>query len=679
MCDEKTLKEFINIIFTNLPKVAKISKLEYEQTKDMVFTTFEITKSDLKSSKKALVQSDIAVCENCLAEFNDPSNRRYRYFLINCTNCGPRYSIINTLPYDRKNTSMKKFTMCSDCESEYSDPKDRRFHAQPISCNACGPKLSVDVELVIEKIKNGKIIALKGLGGFHLICDAKNEDAIKTLRERKSRATKPFALMYPNIEMIKSVYKVTSYEEKLLLSHNKPIVLIKTDKFPNELIAPNIDRIGLFLPYTPLHHLILSKLNMPIVATSANLGDEPIIRSSSAIERSLHGIADLVVDFDRDIINSIDDSVMQVVLSKNITLRLARGFAPKSFKLAKPIDKKILAVGANQKNSIALAFEDIIILSGHIGDLNSIEAFEYFERTVETFKGFYDFEPDLIVCDKHPEYETTKWAKKQNCEVRKVQHHYAHTLACMFEHEIKGEVLSFSFDGTGAGDDGTIWGGEVFLADKHSYKRVHHLKTFKLLGSSKAIKESRRVALSLLFDCFSLDEILGLDNATVKSFKEDEIKSLHVAWERSINSPFTSSFGRVFDAISSLADISHFSSYEGESALMIEKYYDENIKDKFSYTIVDNEIDLNSMIKELVTIKNRSQIVSMFINSIVDIICTISRNYKNIPIIVTGGVFQNRVLLEELMKSEVSSRLVFQHETPINDGGVALGQIYSQI
>jgi len=569
--------------------------------------------------------------------------------------------------------------MCKLCESEYNDPTDRRFHAQPISCNTCGPKLSIDVDLAIEKIKNGKIIALKGLGGFHLICDAQNEDAIKILRERKSRATKPFALMYPSIEMIKSVYDVTRYEEELLVSHNKPIVLIRTDKSPNELIAPNIDRIGLFLPYTPLHHLILNRLNVPIVATSANLGDEPIIRASSDIWRSLNGIADLVVDFDRDIINSIDDSVMQVVSNKSITLRLARGFAPKSFKLPKPIDKKILAVGANQKNSIALAFEDVVILSGHIGDLNSIEAFEYFERTVDTFKRFYDFEPDIIVCDKHSEYETTKWAKKQNYEVRQVQHHYAHTLACMFEHDIEGEVLSFAFDGTGLGDDGTIWGGEVFLADKDSYKRVHHLKPFKLLGSSKAIKESRRVALSLLFECFSLDEVLRLDNAIVKSFNDDEIKSLHIAWERSINSPLTSSFGRVFDAISSFADISHFNSYEGESALMIEKYYDENIKDKFSYTIVDDEIDISSMIREVVTMKSKSEIVSMFISSIVDIICTISINYKNIPIIVTGGVFQNRVLLEELMKSEISSRLVFQHETPINDGGLALGQIYSQI
>ena len=569
--------------------------------------------------------------------------------------------------------------MCKLCESEYSDPTNRRFHAQPISCHTCGPKLSVDVGLAIEKIKNGRIVALKGLGGFHLICDAQNEDAIKILRERKSRATKPFALMYPSIEMIKSVYEVTSYEEELLRSHNKPIVLIKTDKSPNELVAPNIDRVGLFLPYTSLHHLILNKLNRPIIATSANLGDEPIIRASSEIEKSLSGIADLVVDFDRDIINSIDDSVMQVVANKNITLRLARGFTPKSFKLSKPIDKKILAVGANQKNSIALAFEDVVILSGHIGDLNSIESFDYFERTVDTFKRFYDFEPDIIVCDKHPEYETTKWAKKQNCEVRQVQHHYAHTLACMFEHGIECEVLSFVFDGTGLGDDGTIWGGEVFLADKNSYTRVHHLESFKLLGSSKAIKESRRVALSLLFDYFSIDEILRLDNATVKSFKEDEIKSLHVAWERSINSPLTSSFGRVFDAISSLADISHFSSYEGESALMIEKYYDKNIKDKFSYSIVDDEINLSNMIREVVTMKDRSQIVSMFINSVVDIICAISSNYKNIPIIITGGVFQNRVLLEELMKSEISNRLIFQQETPINDGGLALGQIYSQI
>ena len=679
MCDEQTLKQFLENIFSNLPKISKITNLYFEKIEGREFNTFEIVHSEIFSSKRAFVQSDISVCDDCLNEFNDPTNRRYKYFLINCTNCGPRYSIINTLPYDRKNTSMSKFQMCEVCSREFEDETNRRFHAQPISCEACGPKLSVDVDIVVDKIKSGKIIALKGLGGFHLICDAKNENAIKVLRERKIRATKPFAIMYPSIEMIKSIYTLSEQEEKLLLSYNKPIVLIKTDKLPNELIAPNINRIGLFLPYTPLHHLILNKLNSPIIATSANLSDEPIICSSLGIEKSLHKIADLVVDFDRDIINSIDDSVMQVVANKSITLRLARGFTPKNFKLKKTLKRKILAVGANQKNSIALAFEDIVIMSGHIGDLNSIEALEYFERTVKTFKRFYDFEPDLIVCDKHPEYETTKWAKKQKCEVRQIQHHYAHTLACMFEHEIETGVLSFAFDGTGAGDDGTIWGGEVFLADKNSYKRVHHLKPFKLLGSQRAIKEPKRVALSLLFESFSIDELLELDNATVKSFSKDEIQSLHIAWQRSINSPLTSSFGRVFEAISSLAGISHVSSYEGESALMIEKYYDENIRDKFSYTIVDDEIDIGSMVKEIVSMKNKRQMVSMFINSVVDIICRVSRNYTQMPIVLTGGVFQNRVLLEELMKSEISDRLVFQEETPLNDGSVALGQIYSQI
>jgi len=679
VCDEQTLKQFLENIFSNLPKISKITNLYFEKIEGREFNTFEIVHSEIFSSKRAFVQSDISVCDDCLNEFNDPTNRRYKYFLINCTNCGPRYSIINTLPYDRKNTSMSKFQMCEVCSREFEDETNRRFHAQPISCEACGPKLSVDVDIVVDKIKSGKIIALKGLGGFHLICDAKNENAIKVLRERKIRATKPFAIMYPSIEMIKSIYTLSEQEEKLLLSYNKPIVLIKTDKLPNELIAPNINRIGLFLPYTPLHHLILNKLNSPIIATSANLSDEPIICSSLGIEKSLHKIADLVVDFDRDIINSIDDSVMQVVANKSITLRLARGFTPKNFKLKKTLKRKILAVGANQKNSIALAFEDIVIMSGHIGDLNSIEALEYFERTVKTFKRFYDFEPDLIVCDKHPEYETTKWAKKQKCEVRQIQHHYAHTLACMFEHEIETGVLSFAFDGTGAGDDGTIWGGEVFLADKNSYKRVHHLKPFKLLGSQRAIKEPKRVALSLLFESFSIDELLELDNATVKSFSKDEIQSLHIAWQRSINSPLTSSFGRVFEAISSLAGISHVSSYEGESALMIEKYYDENIRDKFSYTIVDDEIDIGSMVKEIVSMKNKRQMVSMFINSVVDIICRVSRNYTQMPIVLTGGVFQNRVLLEELMKSEISDRLVFQEETPLNDGSVALGQIYSQI
>jgi len=678
-CDERTLERFIENISTKLPKISKITNLFYEQIEYKVFSSFEIVHSKLQSSKKVLVQSDIALCDDCQRELEQSGNRRENYFLINCTNCGPRYSIIKQLPYDRANTSMAVYTMCSSCEEEFNDVTNRRFHAQPICCEECGPKLSVDVDTIVSAIREGKIVALKGLGGFHLVGDASNETAVANLREQKNRVSKPLALMYPSIEMIKEHHSLSDAEEELLVSHIKPIVLIKTKYSMNKLIAPNIDRVGLFLPYTPLHFMILKKLNAPIVATSANVSDEPIIRSSTELMSRLRGVADMVVDFDREIVNSIDDSVMQIVAGKKITLRLARGLTPRSFTLKKRLDKKILAVGANQKSSIALAFDNVAILSGHIGDLNSIEAFEYFERTLKTFQRFYDFEPDLIVCDKHPEYETTKWAKRQNCELVQVQHHYAHTLACMFEHGIEDEVLAFNFDGTGYGDDKTIWGGEVFLASTKGYKRIFHLKPFRLLGAHKAIKEPRRVALALLFETFTLDEVLNLELGAVQSFSQAEIRTLHTVWKNSLNSPVTSSMGRLFDAVASFADISHFSSYDGESALIAERFYDETIDQKFSYAFNEDIIDLSAMIKEILLCDAKEIIISKFMNSIVDIICNISERYPEKKVVVSGGVFQNRTLLELLEKSVISDRLFYQQETPLNDGGIALGQLYSII
>lgn len=409
---------------------------------------------------------------------SDPGNRRYAYPFINCTNCGPRYSIMKALPYDRPHTSMHLFEMCETCHNEYTDPSNRRFHAQPISCPDCGPGLrlldtngqmiAVDneaIQFTADAIRKGQIVAVKGLGGFHLICDAGNSVAVKALRERKQRPSKPFAVMFPNIDMIKENAEISPAEIALIASKEKPIVIVpkKYNNLISPFVAPGIDRIGVFLPYTPLHHLLLKALNTPVVATSANLSDEPIIRNSMELLDKLGSVVDLVLDNDRDIINANDDSVMQVAGTEKITLRMSRGYAPQSIKLPFKSKKKILALGANQKNAIALIFDDTLIMSPYIGDMNSLEAFEYFERTLETFKGFYDFEPDVIVYDKHPEYMTTKWAKQSLADNPKlkgieVQHHYAHLLSGMAEFQLKNRVLGFAFDGTGYGDDGTIWG-----------------------------------------------------------------------------------------------------------------------------------------------------------------------------------------------------------------------------
>ena len=500
--------KFIDTLKKNLPPLAKIDKIEKEVLPLKNYSEFIIISSK-NTSKTTFISPDKSVCEDCLKEMFDANNRRYLYPFINCTNCGPRYTIIENIPYDRKNTSMKKFKMCEKCEKEYTNPLDRRYHAQPISCYECGPKLSLKLKIESDKwrelrieneayteikkifkevakfLKDGKIGAIKGLGGFHLVCDATNEKAVKELRERKNRPFKPFAMMFKDIQEIKKYCEINDYEEKLITSIERPIVVVKK-RVDLKGIADNIDRYGVFLSYTPIHYLLFREIDFPIVATSANISNEPIIRSFEELKEKLGNVVDFVLDYDRDIVNACDDSVMTCVDDKILTYRLSRGYAPKSFSIDKKIKPNILAVGANQKNTIALSFKDKVIISPHIGDLLTIDAVEYFERTIETFKRLYSFKPDIIIGDLHPEYESTKWAKVQNLPFYQIQHHYAHILSTMFEFNLKGEFLAFSFDGTGYGEDKQIWGGEVFIANENSFKRLYPVSYTHLTLPTKA-------------------------------------------------------------------------------------------------------------------------------------------------------------------------------------------------
>ncbi|MCW8896149.1 carbamoyltransferase HypF [Sulfurimonas sp.] len=691
---QKDIELFEESLRFKLPPLARIDDIQKTEIEPLLKKGFAIIQSsdDSKTSyKSALIPPDTATCQECLADIKDEKNRKYHnYFATNCTNCGPRYSIIKTVPYDRKNTSMQKFKMCRSCEEEYNNPLNRRYHAQPISCNNCGPALSlfrgdkkVDIaqKEIIQKvaslIEEGNILAIKGIGGFHIICDATNDEAVKKLREFKHRPTKPFAIMCKDLEQIKALAYVNEKEEQLLTCKEAPIVILKKLTCQNNVkishfLAPNIDRIGCFLPYTALHHLLFVHLQNPIVATSANLGDEPIIINAENIFKKLPFV-DFTLDFDRDIINGVDDSLVQVVEGKTQILRLARGYAPKVIKLPFKSEKKILAVGANAKNSIAFAMDDNIIFSPHIGDLDSMEAFGFFERTIETFKRFYDFEPDIIVHDRHPNYETTKWAKKQNKELVEVQHHLAHIYACKAEFGLRGDYLGFSFDGTGYGDEGTLWGGEVFVGDKRKYS----FKPVKLLGGEKAIKEPRRVALSMLFDKLSLEEVLKLELDLVKSFLLVEIKMLHQSYVKNLNAPKSSSVGRLFDAVASFSGIAQRVSYEGESGLLCESFYDKNIEKCFDYTIDNGVIDIKIAEYMLKNKPDKKELNSMFINTLVKIIVDISKREK-LEVILSGGVFQNKTLLEltcqELKQEKI--KYYFQQETATNDGGIALGQLY---
>jgi len=696
--DAKSLQSFMDKLLESPPPLAKIVNIEKKAIDLQKDSTFCI--KDSKTTKRStMLSADISLCYDCRKEMNDSKNRRYKYPFINCINCGPRYTIIKELPYDRKNTSMQTFEMCDECQMEYEDPQNRRYHAQPISCHNCGPKLEfIDIgnkcqhyddnilDRAIEKLNTGVSIALKGLGGFHIICDATSSIAVTALRQNKHRPTKPLAVMFSSLSAIKKVAKLTKKDEILIASRERPIVIVikKENTILADEIAPGIDRIGVFLPYTPLHELLLKKMKRPIVATSANISDEPIITDAKGILQKLPSVVDGIITHNRDIVNACDDSVVMNVEDRTVFLRLARGFGPKSFYYPNKIKKRILAVGANQKNTLTLAFENNIIVSPHIGDLNSLNAFKYFIDTFDTFQRVYDFKPDVIVCDKHPKYETTQWAKEyisQNSEVDliEVQHHYAHALAVMAEYKLTEETLAFCFDGTGYGDDKTLWGGEVLIASPTSYERAFHLQEIFLLGGEKAIKQPKRVGLSLLFDNYTLEEVLSMEHPLVKSFTQEEIKTLYIMFQKKINTPKCSSVGRLFDAVYALSGFVKDLGYEGESGLIMEGLAQKNsTKESYSYSIENGVIHYQSMLDEILQEQNREITAAKFLNTLCNIILDIVAYYPKLPVILSGGVFQNKYLVQKLVKSFDTKQIRYYIPStiPVNDGNISLGQAY---
>ncbi len=687
---EDVLQKFIDDLQNNLPPLAKIDALRFEEVAFKAFEAFSIVQSEGTDLKTALIPPDISICKACEKELFDPSNRRYLYPFITCTDCGVRYSIIKTLPYDRPNTSMADFKMCAACEAEYHDPSNRRYHAQPIGCWECGPGLEVRskkekvrseniIDEAVSLLDEGKILAVKGVGGYHLICDATSDDAVKRLRERKRRPSKPFAVMVEDLNQAQELAYIDAVEEGLLVSKERPIVLlqVRENEVLSSHIVPNISKIGLFLPYTPLHLLLLRAFGKPIVATSANVTDEPICTSYESLQK-LENVYDAVIDHNREIVNGCDDSVVVVVAGRKVTLRRARGYAPASVKLPFRLDKKVLALGANQKSTVAIGFDHEVILSPHIGDLDTLESLEYFEKNIRTLSRIYDFMPDIVVHDMHPNYESTKYArqlkmKHEKLKTVEVQHHYAHILGVMAEKGLSEKVLGVAFDGTGLGDDGTLWGGEFLVCDNEGYERVAHFAPFKLLGGAKAIKEPRRVALSLLFDLYG-EKVLEMDHPTVQSFSSVELKTLYLSWQKGLNAPLSFSCGRIFDAVASLTDVCHVMSFEGESGMLLEELCDPNVEEHFPFSITEGEIEILPMIEALLHENDTVVAVSKFFNTLVEIVTILHRQY-DLPLVLSGGVFQNKVLLDLLLKKLPKS--VISNEIPPNDGGVSLGQIAS--
>jgi hydrogenase maturation protein HypF len=704
-----SLQRFLLRLEKDKPPRAVVQSLDSSFLDAIGHGRFEIRESENRGDKTALILPDIATCADCLREIFDSTNRRFRYPFTNCTNCGPRFSIIEGLPYDRANTSMKKFTMCLECEREYHVPLDRRFHAQPNACPKCGPQLQLwdengaivserDDALVqtIGAVRDGKILALKGLGGFQLIVDARNEGAVAQLRDRKHREEKPFALMYPALDTVRADCEVSSLEERLLLSPESPIVLLSAIRNRRqsgsdqstiaESIAPGNPNLGVMLPYTPLHHLLMSEFNFPVVATSGNLSDEPIcIDEYEALER-LHGIADLFLVHNRPIVRHVDDSIVRVMCGREILLRRARGYAPLPIRIKSeirnPKSEIVLAVGAHLKNTVALKIDNNIFISQHIGDLETKQAYAAFRRAVVDLPRLYGAKVDIVACDTHPEYLSTKFASELTPPKIPVQHHWAHIAACMAENEIEAPALGVGWDGTGYGLDGSIWGGEFLLAVKNgSFERVAHLRQFRLPGGDQAVKEPRRSALGVLH------ELLGenvWDEDLIRSvFANNELSILRTMVAKNLNAPVTSSAARLFDAVSALIGLRQRASFEGQAAMELEFSADVDLRDAYPFTLTEKipmVIDWEPAIRDaLGDIKNggsRGAISAKFHNMLVQSIVAVARRIGEPTVVLSGGCFQNRLLIERAIERLRQENFLpaWHQRVPPNDGGIALGQ-----
>lgn len=700
------LEQFLHDIECKKPPHASIHSLENQYLPLAGYSGFEIRVSDAAGSKTAIMLPDLATCPDCLHEMFDPANRRYRYPFTNCTHCGPRFSIIEGLPYDRPNTTMRDFTMCDACREEYENPLDRRFHAQPIACPTCGPQLALwdksgselsrqDEALLaaVEAIHEGKIVAVKGLGGFHLMADARNREAVARLRERKHREEKPLAVMFPTVDSIEAECDFSVLEAELLTSSEAPIVLLRrTGNSIAGNIAPGNPYLGAMLPYTPLHHLLMHALGFPVVETSGNFSGEPICTDEYDALNRLGAIADLFLVHNRPIARHVDDSIVRVAAGHPMLLRRSRGYAPLPVELPQA-GPTIIAAGAHLKNTAAVTNGSQVFISQHIGDMDTPQAFAAYQHVIEDFQRLYELHPSAVVCDLHPDYRSTRFAEASKLPVIRVQHHYAHVLSCMAEHQLKGPVLGVSWDGTGYGPDGTVWGGEFLHVNEHGFDRVAHLSTFRLPGGEEAVKEPRRSALGLLYTVFGED--IPPDLAPVQSFNPSELRLLKTVLGKGLQSPLTSSAGRLFDALASLLGLRQRTSFEGQAAMELEFIQTGLKTDKcYPFTVTDITGESNS-VQHIMDLKRTvlaiidefragtpaSEISAAFHNTLAAMIVTVSERIGEKQVVLSGGCFQNKTLLERTVERLLAEGFqpFWQQSIPPNDGGLALGQIMAAL
>jgi hydrogenase maturation protein HypF len=710
------VERFVARVRPEAPPLSRIVTFDVSELPVNGEREFRIIQSHGTQEQKVLISPDVAICHDCLREMFDPADRRYKYPFINCTNCGPRFTIVRDIPYDRPLTSMSVFPMCPECQKEYEDPANRRFHAQPNACWKCGPQVELwdqtgervdctdPIAEGVERLKAGEIVAVKGLGGFHLAVDATNEAAVVRLRERKRRFEKPLAIMVPDEETAGRYVVLNEPSRKVLASVQRPIVLAQrylelhicqkkadTGHRRSNLaeiapsVAPGVHELGVFLPYTPLHYLIFAGGNFSaLVMTSANLSEEPIAIDNQESVRRLKDIADYYLVHNREILVRSDDSVVRASGGKLQQIRRSRGFVPMPVFLEKEVPS-VLAVGGELKNTICLTRAKTAFLSQHVGDLENLEAFKFFNETVEHLSRILEIEPQAIAYDLHPDYLSTKWAKERTGKkLIGVQHHHAHIASCMAENHLDGKVIGFSLDGTGYGTDGHIWGGEVLVADYREFTRAMHFEYVPLPGGAAAIHEPWRMALSYLHRHYGA-EYKKLDIPFIQKLDQKKADLLTAMIERNLNSPLTSSCGRLFDAVASLIGLRHTVSYEGQAAIQLENTMD-GINDGGAYPLqIQGELILtrslfDGTIADLLASVSIGVIAQRFhnglVNTFADTAVTLQKKHSIGRVCLSGGTFQNRYLCN-VLERELKSRgfqVFTQSEVPCNDGGLSLGQ-----
>jgi len=701
----RSVDSFVAALKSKAPPLARIDHIDIASCPPRGYDKFEIRESLGKAGEYQLVSPDIATCDDCRREIFDPDDRRYRYPFTNCTNCGPRFTIIDDIPYDRANTTMREFRMCKLCQREYDDPLNRRFHAQPNACPACGPRLwLVDsggkpaacddaIAASAQLLRSGKILALRGLGGFQLACDATNAKAVKLLRKRKRRPSKPFAVMFSSLEDIEKHCFVSDEEKALLQSPAAPIVLLKWKRGESNVapdIAEKLNYLGAMLPYTPLHHLLMSDAGIPLVMTSGNLSEEPIAKDNDEALHRLGGIADYFLLHDRDIYARYDDSVCIVEREPQL-VRRARDYAPYPVKLGVEA-KQILACGAELKNTFCLTRGRHAFISQHIGDMENAETLEHFENTVELYKKLFRVEPEAIACDMHPGYLATKYAHRvaesSGTRLITVQHHHAHIVSCMADNSVKSQVIGVALDGTGYGADGAVWGGEFLVAEPGRFERIGHLEYVPLLGGEAAIKKPYRMALSYIWSTLGQD--FPLDKLPLGKLGSSELNLLKQQLKRGLNCPPTSSAGRLFDAVSAIAGVCTEISYEAQAAIELEmvaegerrsvKLYPFEIVEQDGMKIIKLAKLIAAIAKDVRDSVPASRVSLRFHSTVAQIVremcLSISKDVGIKVVALSGGVFQNRLLTRLVVEAlETDGFKVLTHrDVPCNDGCISLGQ-----